>query len=252
MKVYTKITFQMTEVGILKVSEESYEYDGPVALCCGASSQQQNTANTQSATYQQFTQQAQQVFGNSSTVFNDLINTFAPTLAAGPNQQGFSQAEQSALNSNAITTTGQAYRNAKQAVGESEAAQGGGNVGDVTGGSKTATDLGIAESAAAQTSSELNQIQQENYAVGRQNYDTAASGLESATNVFNPATSMDNATTTSGEAAANTENEIAQQNNSWVGAVTGILGDVAGVATGGVMKQLGFGSGAKNGNNGSN
>lgn len=242
MRIYSSASLQWDDDAqrYITVSEQFTEYSGPVVLCCGASAGQQAVANSQTLAYQTLQQQAQQVFGNSSTVFNDLVSSLSPVVAAGPDQQGFSQAEQSALNSAAITNTGQAYRNAKQAVGEAEAAQGGGNVGDVTGGSKTATDLGIAESAAAQTSSELNQIQQQNYATGRQNYDNAVSGLESAANVYNPATSLANASTTSGEAAANTENQIAQQNNSWVQGVTGILGDVAGVATGGVMSKLGI------------
>jgi hypothetical protein len=207
------------------------EFDGPVALCCGADPAQTQIAQQQSAAYTQMTQQASQVFGNSSAVFGDLMKTFAPTVAAGASQQGFSPAELSNLNSSAITQTGQAYRNAKSAVGEAQAAQGGGNVGDVSGGANVGTDLSVANSAASQTAGELNQIGEANYQTGRQNYDTAVQGLSNAPNVFNTATSMNNAATNSGNAAANTANQIAQENNSWVQAVTGALGSVAGAAT---------------------
>lgn len=229
-------------------NETWHEYSGTVALCCGSSAGQKDIGSEQSAVYKQITQQSQQVFGDSSSVFKDLMSTFAPTLAAGPNQEGFSQAEKSALQSAAITNTGNAYRNAKQAVGESLAAQGGGNVGDVTGGSKTAIQLGLAENAANETSGELNKIDQADYAIGRQNYAEAASGLAGSTGTFNPATSMAGAATSSGEAAANTANQIAQQDNSWVSSVTGALGGIAGAALTGGMSTLG--SGAKNGNKG--
>lgn len=259
MRIYTKVVMQFDDRQGKYVDSDAeyFEYDGTISLLCGASQGQKDIANQQSATYNQMVQQATQVFGDSSKVFGDLMSTFAPTLAAGPNQEGFSQAEKSALQSSAITQTGQAYRNAKQAAGEAMAAQGGGNVGDVTGGSNAAINLGIAENAANQTSSELNQIDQADYAVGRQNYAQAAAGLAGATNVFNPATTAENAATGSGEAAANTENQISQQNNSWVSSVTGALGGIAGAALTGGMSNLGkgvgfFGSGAKNGNKGSN
>lgn len=243
MKTYIKITWEWDGSRYVVTDEVADTWDGPVALCCGASQGQKDIGNQQSAAYQQMNQQASQVFGDSSKVFGDLMSTFAPTLAAGPNQEGFSQAEKSALQSSAITQTGQAYRNAKQAAGEAMAAQGGGNVGDVTGGSNAAINLGIAENAANQTSSELNQIDQADYAVGRQNYAEAASGLAGSTNSFNPATSMSGAATNSGEAAANTQNQIATQNNSWVSAVTGALGGIAGTALTGGMSNLGKGVG---------
>jgi len=243
MRVHSYISLQWDERlrQYVTVDEESCEYAGRVAFCCGASQGQKDIANQQTSAYQAIQQQAQQVFGGSSKVFNDLVSSLSPIVAAGPNQEGFSPAEKSALQSAAITQTGQAYRNARQAVGESLAAQGGGNVGDVTGGSNTAINLGVAQSAANQTSSELNQIDQADYATGRQNYDNAVQGLSGSTNVFNPATSMDTATTGSGTAAANTQNQIAEQDNSWVGAVSGALGNIGGVETGGLFKVLGSG-----------
>jgi hypothetical protein len=241
MKIYSKLVMDISTGTVLE--EQSFNYEGPVAKLCGAGAGLTNVANAQSSAYTQMTQQAQQVFGNSSTVFNDLVSTFTPTVAAGPDQQGFSPAEVSALKSQAITQTGNSYNNAKYAVGEAQAANGGGNVADVNGGSKTATDLSVANSAAANTANELNTIDLNNYQQGNANYNTAVAGLENAPNVFNASTSAENAATGSGSAAANTQNQVAQQNNSWVQAVTGALGGIAGdVATGG-MSNLGKGVG---------
>lgn len=244
MRIYSRIFLQWDEQRsrYVTVDSESTDYTGPVALCCGATQGQKDVANQQLSAYQALQQQGQAVFGDSSSLFNDLRNSLAPIVAAGPGQEGFSPAEKSALQSQAITNTGNAYRNAKQAAGEAMAAQGGGNIGDVTGGSNAAINLGIAESAANQTSNELNQIDQADYATGRQNYENAVQGLGSSTGVFNPATSAAEAATGSGTAAANTQNEIAQQDNSWVGAVTGALGGIAGAATGGLIRNFGSGS----------
>ena len=244
MKIYEKLVFQWNdETGsYIKVAEVSKEYDGPVAQLCGATDSQKQIQQQQQSFSQQLVSQASAVFGNASKVFNDLVNTFSPTIAAGPNQEGFSAAEKANLQSTAITSTGQAYRNARQAVGEAQAAQGGGNTPGVTSGAKVGTDLSLAENAANQTSSELSQIEQADYNQGRQNYDFAVEGLSKAPDVFNPATGADNAATGSQEGAANTANQIAQENNSWVQAVTGALGGVAGAATGGFMRNLGSGT----------
>lgn len=215
-----------------------FNYNGEIDLCCGASSQQTAIGDAQTSAYKTMTNQAQQVFGNSSQVFTDLTNSFAPTVAAGPDQEGFSPTEKAALNSQAITSTGQAYKNAKSAVGNAQAGLNGGNA-QTSGGSTVGTDVGLAENAGNQTSSELNQITQADYAAGKANYDTAAKGLEGATGVFDPVAGMDNAATSGGNSAAKTANDISTQNNSWVGAVTGALGQIGGAAVSGFTGGLG-------------
>ena len=231
MKIITKSIWQWDDKckQYVRQYEESYEYTGIVALACGSTSAQNATAAAQSNFYTQMTQQAQQVFGQTSAVFNQLVQSFAPTVQAGPNQQGFSQAEDQNLNSEAITQTGQSYKNAKEAVGDAESSIGGGNQ-PLPSGASVGANLQLASGAANQTAGELSQIQQANYATGKQNYDTAVQGLENAPGVFNSSAGFSNAATNSGSAAANTENQIAQENNSWVNALTGALGGVAGAA----------------------
>lgn len=244
MKIITKLVARWSpDTGTwVTTYEESYEYDGPVALLCGATSAQSDIMQQQSAFSKQLTQQATQVFGDSSQVFNDLMSTFAPTVKAGPNQQGFSAAENANLQSQAITNTGNAYKNVKAAVGNAQAAEGGGNT-NLPAGADTGVDLGVASSAADQTASELGRITEENYEVGRENYNNAVKGMAAAPSVFNPATEAANAATSSQEGAAKTANEIAQEQNSWVQGVTGALGGIAGGIMTGGMKNLGSGVG---------
>lgn len=250
MKIYTKIVWDIATGAI--DSEEYFEYNGIVDLLCGASSQQNQVQAAQASAYTQMTQQAQQIFGADSGVFQQLQSSFAPTIAAGPSQKGFSDQENADLNSQAITQNGIAARNAKQAAGEGIAAQGGGNNAALQSGVDTGIENQINISSANNTANEEGQITEQNYATGRQNYDNAVGGLENATNGFNSASTAGNAATNSGQADATTANNIASQNNSWVQAVTGALGGVAGSFVGGGLGKLlpGGGSGAAPGGGG--
>lgn len=206
---------------------------------CGATNgqNQQETATTNA--YNAATAQASQVFGASSTAYNDLVKSFAPTVAAGPSQTGFSAQELSTLNSSAITQVGQEAKNEKEAVGNAEAAQGGGTA-VLPGGATVGANLSVAENAGNQTASELSQIQQQDYATGRQNYINAAQGLAGAPGVFNASTGATSAATGAGESATTaTQNVAAAAQAPWQLAA-GALGGVAGAAlgNGGALTKL--------------
>jgi len=247
MFIHTEIQMQWDDgMGrYVKVYDKGYEYNGPVALACGADSSQKQIEKSQQSFMNQLQGQSQAVFGASNTVFQSLLKTFSPTIQAGPNQEGFSPALLSAMKSQVITGAGTAYKNAKAAVGNAQSAFGGGNT-VLPSGAQIGTDLSLAEGAANLTASGLNQLTQEDYAVGRDNYKTAVAGLEQAPGVFNAATSAANAATGAGEAASSTANQIAQQDNSWMSAVSGALGSVAGAATGNLTKNLGGKQGSSN------
>ena len=244
MQIYTKLNYSWSDERTRYIldSYESFDYDGPVEQACGASSAQNNVEATQTSLMNQMISQSQTVFGASSSVFNGLMQTFAPIVAAGPSQQGFSSQELSNLNSQAITQTGVSYKNAKAAVGNAEAAAGGGNM-PLPSGAAIGTDIGLASSAANETANQLSNITEQNYAAGRQNYQNAVAGEESASNVYNAATGAGSAATGSTEAAGTTANQIATQNNSWVQGVTGALGAIGGAAmTGGMSLLTGAGA----------
>jgi hypothetical protein len=230
---HTRTIFEWDEKRIkyVKVYDEGYEWDGPVDQACGSTPQQNQIEGAQQNFMTQAQSQASTVFGGASQAFNSLMSAFAPIVAAGPSQQGFSQQQLSNLNSQAITQTGISYKNAKEAVGEAQSSVGGGNV-SLPSGTQTGEDLGLAESAANQTSSELGQITQANYEKGNANYNAAVSGELAAPGVFSASTGATGAATSAGSAAASTANQIASQNNSWVGAVTGLAGALGGAALG--------------------
>lgn len=243
MKIYTSITWDIETGRVDK--EESFVYHGKIDLLCGATAAQNQAQQAQATFYTQATQQASQVFGAGSQVFQQLQSTFAPTVAAGPSQQGFSPAELANQNSQAITNNGIATRNAQQAAGESIAAAGGGNNSALQSGQSAGVKANIDIAGAENTANALSTITANNYATGRANYNTAVAGLEGAPGVFSPSTGATSAATGAGEASANTANQIAQAANSPWQAALGALGGVAGsFASGGLGKLIGSGSGS--------
>jgi hypothetical protein len=234
MRITTRKTISMLTGETLE--HVFYEYNGPLDKTCGATPDQVADEKAQQSLMHTMADQAKQEFGSASSVFQDLYNTFAPTVKAGPNQNGFSAPEKAALDSGAITNTGQAYRNASTAVKEANAAVGGGNIA-LPSGSEVSRNIAIANAGAERTAGALNQIDQTNYEVGRQQYDKAVAGLESAPSVFGTSNQGGSVGVSAGSAAANTANQIAQEDNGWVSAVTGALGGVAGAAVTGGMKS---------------
>lgn len=194
-------------------------------MCGGATAAQTDIQNTQVAFLKQLTAEYGTVFGESQGILQSLTSTFKPILEAGPNQQGFSAAELASLETTAKEGVGQNYAQAAKALGEKQAAEGGGN-SFLPSGAKSQIQEEIATGAAGTLSQEQEQITQANYATGRSNFYNAAGILGQTASTLNPVGSA-GAATSAGSAASNTANQIAQENNSWMGLVGGVLGGAA-------------------------
>lgn len=209
---------------------------------CGATNEQKDTYALQNSAYKDSLNNAQQVFGASSSVFNDLMKAFSPIVANGPNQTGFSLPELSALKSQAITDTGKSYEHARQVVQAGQAAQGGTGVAGYEG----ALNAALAREGAESTAGRLTDINLKNYETGRNNFFQAAGVLGGAPGVFSPSTGATEASIGAGNASANEANAIAASNNSWMNVVGGVLGGVAGglVSPGGLLGKIGSSAGS--------
>jgi hypothetical protein len=203
---------------------------------CGATGAQTAIQSSQMQFMNQMMSEYGTVFGESQSILNSLSKTFEPILAAGPNQQGFSPAELASLETTATEGVGQNYANAAKALGEKQAAEGGGDA-FIPSGAKSQLQEETATSAAQALSAEQEQITQANYATGRQNFYNAAGILGGTASELNPAT-FANATTNAGSAAGTTANQIAQENNSWMGMVGGVLGGISGSTSSGASFGL--------------
>jgi hypothetical protein len=184
------------------------------------------TMGQQSGLFTQMLNQSRDIFGASSNVFNQLMTSFAPIVAAGPNQYGFAVPQDINLRSGAISDIGTAVKNAQQASAEQAAAVGGGNVA-IPSGARMAEQARINTAGGIETARELGQITQAGYNQGRQNWLSAVQGELAAPGVFNPATQAGSAANLAGQAAFNSENALKVKQGGWGGALGGVLGNVA-------------------------
>lgn len=221
------------------LESEYFDYEGEVALCKGASSQETSAANTQNQLAQTLLQNYQTQFGNQSAILSAINSAWSPVLKAGPNQYGFSAAEDAALRTQATTGTAQQYANAKKAVGENLAAVGGGNT-FLPSSTGAGIQAGIATSAAGQEASQQLGITQAGYATGRQNFLDASSALSGTAQMYNPLGYSGQASSANQNAFEdfNTINQENQAASPW-GAIGGILGGVAGSFLGPIGTALG-------------
>lgn len=176
-------------------------------------------------------------FGEDQGILNQIQSTYAPILAAGPSQKGFSDAEDNDLNTQADEAVGNAYAGASKTLRETQAAQGGGDT-FVPSGVNDQQQEQLISSAANQDATEKQQITQADYAQGNENFNTAGTELLNAGNELNPNAYAGSATS-AGSAAGTTANQIEQESNSWEAPLLGAVGAVGGAA----LKYATFGAG---------
>lgn len=225
MRIFTKIVMDWNG-NILE--SEGFEYTGPIALACGAPSGQQELAKEQGDYYKTLTSNAQTEFGQASELAASFMKEFTPIFEAGPNQMGWNAEESNAVNSQIVTTEGQATKNALQAAGASTNALGGGNEfvpqGAVEAG-KRAIDVAGAQATATSQQTAL----QKNYAQGFQNYEMAAKGLAGIPSLYGTSTGAAGAANSGGESANKTYGDIATESMaplSLVGSALGATGAI--------------------------
>lgn len=193
---------------------------------CGPSGGQTALSQEQADFYKELQGSYATEFAGQSAILSSLNAAFTPILNAGPNQQGFSAAENATLNTQAMNTTSRNYQNAARAVGSQLAARGGGNA-YLPSGVNAGIDASIASAAAGQLSAEESQITQANYAQGRQNFFNAAGALSGEASLMNP-TQYAGQATGAGGAAFQSATDIYNQGNAWQGLLGGVLGGALG------------------------
>lgn len=195
---------------------------------CGPSADQTTVQDDQMDLARQVMAQNTTVFGESQGILNSLNAAYDPILKAGASQTGFTDAENTSLNTEATEQTASNFAMAKKAMQENGAAQGGGNTFIPSGGAKSNEEA--LDATGAQTQSQLqNTILQNNYTTGRANFNTAAGVLGGEASTLNPVGTAGVATG-AGADAATTANTIAQQSQSAWTSVLGAIGGVAGAA----------------------
>jgi hypothetical protein len=178
-------------------------------------------------------------FAGQQSILNSIKSGWTPIFQAGPNQYGFSAAEDSALRTQASEGTAGAYRMAKQAAGENLAAVGGGNT-FLPSATKAGIMSSIATKAAGQEAGQQLGITTAGYETGRENFEHASAALTGDAALYNP-TSYANQANDAGKTAFDDYNTIQQQEaaaSPW-GAIGGAVGGIAGSFIPGIGTALG-------------
>lgn len=201
-------------------------------MCGGPSATQLQLQSEEAQFYATQIDAYHTAYSNFKDLQDRLNAQFAPIIAKGPNQFGFSDAEVQNLNSIATEGTARNYSSAKQALQESVATQGGGTSNiNLTSGATTQLQEELASEGAATQSTTEQQIQQAGYAQGHQEWGEAVQGEENLAAGWNPNSFAGSTTNAAG--TANTEaNTITQEQNQMWGSIIGALGGIGGMAAG--------------------
>ena len=193
---------------------------------CGATGAQTQLQDEQMQAYQQAQQMTAEQYADQQAVYAPLKAQFDKIFAAGPSAEGFSPEERNALNAQAVTGTANNYKQAATAVNEEIAGRGGGDEYAPSGAADEMKQE-VANSAAQTESGQETQITEADYNQGYQEWQQAGSGLMSIAAGDNPV-GYETAATGAGAAAGTTANQIAQEDNSWVNAAIGAVGEIGG------------------------
>ena len=227
----------------LMTDEQLWEFiiAHPVSGGCGTHGAENAAAADQKSFTSQMVSQASQVFGADNGVFNAMKSAYSNLLAAGPSQQGFSAAQQSAMDASAITSGANQARFVAGMVKGAGAGAGGGFATPGSSGAAGASLAGAEAKIAGSTASELNQIQQANWKQGNENWKVAGQGLGESTKSFSNVAGLEEQA--EGGLKANMANAQAADaaSNWWVkpveGAVMGGISAFTGGMGGGLAKM---------------
>lgn len=232
MKYYTRIVWNWADKKPILIAENSRLYIGPVLQTKGASSDQKALEKSQADFYNTLKAQQTAAFGQQQALFSAIRNIYDPIIAAGPNQYGFSDAEDKALRTQATEGTAANYRAAEAATSQALAARGGGNT-FLPSGAEADIHARVAGAAAGQESAENLGITQKGYEEGYQAFrDATATEMGVATG-YNPL-GYAGAATNAGSSAFNMATEIQKAN-----AAASPWGTIGGIIGGGLSAFLG-------------
>ena len=191
---------------------------------CGPSTAFKNMANSVVNFAKTAQQQAGQVFGSASAVFNNLLGTLQNTVKGGPGQAGWGAAETNAVNAQIENNAAVSARNQKAAAGNAVSAIGGGNAVSPSG-LETAVNLSTNANVEAAKSQQQEEATVANYQQGNQNYNTAVGEEMKLPSVFDSSTSATNAANSANETGMKAETDLSSAENWWQPMVMGALGD---------------------------
>jgi hypothetical protein len=207
---------------------------------CGPSKAMKNLNATVQSFTKQVTAEAGTIFGDSNTVFNNIMDATQNIVHGGPSQAGFSQNELNARNAANVEAAGAMARNLKGAAASSAGAIGGGNVVAPAGSTQAAVQNAEIAAAKTQAAGE-NAITDENYAVGRDNFFKSLSAEQQAPGVFSTSISANSEAGNQLTAAQKSQQDLDNSSNWWKNDLMKLGMTAAGAATSAFTGGLGAG-----------
>jgi hypothetical protein len=234
MKVITKAILDIETMKWIEV--ESYDYKGPVDLCCGPSTNEKTLESSAQSFSNLLQSDFSSRFANQDAVLGKLNQSLSPIEAAGPSQRGFSAAETAALNTTAIDSAGAANRNARQAVAGFGAGRG--SDSGLESGVQKQLEAGVASSSANQLAGAQLGITKANYDQGSANYWRSVGGMDALASAYNPSAYSSQAIGANQNAFGEAKT-ITDQTNAEQAAIGGAIAGAVPFVGGGIAKGVG-------------
>lgn len=207
-----------------------YFYDGPVVGFLGGASSAENANAKSEQEFMQTLQSEQQTqFANEQLAQQQVQKAWAPIVAGGAYQYGFSTAEDAQLQKNIEERGAQATENTENAaLLREQQASGGANAGPA--GATEALNAQIAATGAQSTATALGQEKELGYQTGRENFLAATEGETKVAELANPTGYAGEATGAAGaENQAQNIVDTANANSLTSKLLGGIAGGIANI-----------------------
>ena len=207
----------------------------------------QATANSKAQTdfYNQMTSEQNQVFGDQQDLLNSIKAVSLPILQNGPNQYGFTPAEDSLLRGEISSQGAQATTNAVNAQ-ELREKQLAGGASVLPSGANAELETQAQVTGAQSTAQNLMQERLAGYQQGNQNYSQALAALSGNITALAP-TSYASATANAGSGATNAINLADSERSNLLSSVLGgVFGGATSMFTGGLSSLFKGGKSSPN------
>lgn len=248
MRIHTRLEYEFKNGQYVLTHEEGFEYSGPLALCCGPSAAMK-ALNTQISSFSgTMVNEAKTIFGDASSMFNQVASSVGKIITGGPSQQGWGAAQSAAVTSGIINAAATAGRNIKSAIGSVIGAIGGGNTVAPSGAMANVVASSL-ENVENQKTQQEEQATIANYQQGNLNYENAIGAAEKAPSMLDTANTA-NANAMGGlQTAQKSQASTDAASNWWQPLVMKGIGAAASIATGGMsnIATSGFGGGGNPG-----
>jgi len=187
--------------------------------CGGASSAANANEAAQTAFYTQMTEEQSTTFAEQQELYQNLLSVWQPIFDAGPNQLGFSPAENDALRSEIISSSGEATAQSEDAT-KMALEQGGGGKSDLTTGAEAQLESASQVLGGQAQAESLQQEQLEDYQQGLQDFENASTALTGEQQIVNPIGTAD-AANGAGQNATSAIKLVDSENTSILGSILG-------------------------------